>query len=232
MFSTLLLQVFVITSYSIHYTKLYENSAELGLSTEEKPFVVYPELIYRTISGYTAYRVNRNFSLKALSAQTEKQLQSAGTLLPVLNYRIYSIGNQSELMPNESTQKVNSFECVFQLSYLYTYVFRQNWYASAGLGTGAGITLSEVTTRFFDDPQMVSIHRNPHLRWAIELEAGYSTPRLFGGVQFKAGSDWMKQKGTSTSLVRNEFMYQIFVGYRFGAPVLLEKVFDKVSFWE
>jgi hypothetical protein len=48
------------------------------------PYIQFPDLVYTGYEGQTAYKLNENFSLPALSTQAERQLKSAGSLIPAL----------------------------------------------------------------------------------------------------------------------------------------------------
>ena len=63
-----------------------DNTAdyESGWVEGEDPYIQLPDLVYTGFHGYTAYKLNPRFSFKAVSSQTERQRQSAGSFMPVL----------------------------------------------------------------------------------------------------------------------------------------------------
>ncbi|NVJ88230.1 MAG: DUF4421 family protein [Flavobacteriaceae bacterium] len=59
------------------------------------PFIQYPYLRYDGFSLTVGYIQNSKFSMRSLTNQTERQLKSAGTFLPVFNIDYYVLNDIS-----------------------------------------------------------------------------------------------------------------------------------------
>ena len=70
--------------------------------------------------------------------QTERQLKSAGSFLPTLNFRFYEIDDQSAPSIGGATQKSNNFDWRVGFGYFYTYEIEEKFYASFGFTPNLG----------------------------------------------------------------------------------------------
>ena len=193
------------------------------------PYIQFPELVYQSYRGQTAYKFNKNFSFNSLSVQTERQLRSTGTLMPVFSYNYYIVDNKVLLTGQNSSQKSNNFEGLLSLSYFYTFVFKENFYLSGGAAAGGGILFTKLLTRL---PSGNITTNSNHGIWRFEGfgAAGYNSRRFFIGGQIQLSRESYDQKGKSTTVVVNDrIIYQLFTGYRFNAPKFLKSAVDKTE---
>ncbi|PLX22878.1 MAG: hypothetical protein C0599_05470 [Salinivirgaceae bacterium] len=192
-------------------------------------YIQFPDLVYSAISGSTGYNLNPRFSLKALTSQTERQLKSTGTLIPELNYRYYVIDDRTTLTEANSSQKSNNFEVIAQLKAFYSWVLHEKWYMSGSLSFGGGKIYSILKTRFYNQ-KYTSINSNYIWRGEAQIAFGYNSKRVFAGLQSIYRMENYKQ-GNSTSTISNEgFTFQVFAGYRFNAPKVIDSfINDLVS---
>lgn len=199
-----------------------------GWVKDVDPFVQFPDLVYTSYYGHTAYKFNKNFSFNAVSAQTERQLKSAGTFMPVLSYNYYIIDDQTALTGQNSSQKQNNLEALLSLGYFYTYAMQKKLYISAGAVAGAGFIATKLLTRM--PAQQITTHTtNPLFRFEGFLGVGYNAKRFFAGTQFVSSRVSYNQQKSSNVVVSNRLTYQIFAGYRFGAPKKVKEVMDKAE---
>jgi len=119
----------------------YENPWIEGTT----PYIQFPDLEVTSLSGSTSYKFNSNFSLKAISTQTEIQLKSAGSFIPGLLYSFYNIDNKSS--SQSSSQRSETYEILTNFAYYYTFVLNKNWYASAGVSLSIWCSYTELLTR-------------------------------------------------------------------------------------
>jgi hypothetical protein len=193
------------------------------------PYTQFPDLEYKSFRGQTAYKFNSNFSFNALSVQTERQIKSAGTLMPVLSYNYYIVDDKTPLTGTITSQKSNNFETLLSLSYFYTFVFKNNFYLSGGAAAGAGMIFSKLFTR----SSSASLTTNSHhgiSRFEGFGAAGYDAKRFFVGGQIMLSTESYNQKGESTTVIVNDRLtYQLFTGYRFNAPKFLKSSLDKAE---
>ena len=187
----------------------------------EDSYILFPELYYNGFHGYTGYKFNPEFSLKALGVQTERQIENAGSFIPLLYYSYYIVDNKAELTGQNSSQKTNNLELIISTSYYYTFSIEKNFYLSIGIVPGAGIIRTKLLTRL-PSGNYTNIYRNPVYRLESQLAIGYNSQRVFIGSQIVASWSTYDQNKTSTIIVNNRLTYQIFLGYRFNAPNVLK----------
>ncbi len=63
--------------------------------TKGDAYIQFPDLNYEGVSISSGYIHNSKFSLRSLTTQTERQLKSAGSFMPVFNFDYYRINDQS-----------------------------------------------------------------------------------------------------------------------------------------
>jgi len=194
----------------------------------ESDYIQFPELFYNNFSGQTAYRFNPNFSFQAIERQTERQVRSAGTFMPILSYRYYIFNNRIELTGSNSSQKSNNFETNLQLGYFYTQVLNRKFYLSLGAAGGGGLVHVNLLTRL-SDGRIRTKNTHPILRAEGIAALGYNSERFFAGVHTIGTLEDYPQE--ETSVILNEAIkIQFFVGYRFNAPKPLKRAIDKIPY--
>ncbi len=204
--------------------------------SEGDDYVQFPDLVYNGFQGHTGYQVNPNFSSKALTSQTERQLKGAGSLIAILHYRYYIADNQVTLTGQNSSQKSNNFEMLISLGYYRTFVLGKNFYVSAGLAPAGGIIFTSLLTRqrsvdstgqYTGPYHNTTVHHNDPI-WRLEGSAalGYSSERFFAGVQMMSFWEGYDENSQSHIIVNDRIAYQVFVGYRFKAPGIVVKTAD------
>lgn len=217
-------------SYSKTRGYYLENTRDFSAGWREgiDPHIKFPDLVYKVYQGQTAYKFNKKFSFNAVSAQTERQIRSAGTFMPGLNYRYYILDDRTPLHANNQTQKTNNLELLLSASYYYTYVLKQRWYISAGLAPGAGITFSQLYSR--TQPATIrTSSSNAIYKLDTDLGLGYNGERLFAGVQVQGSAITFGTKDPTVVSQNEKSFYQVFVGYRFAAPKFFKKMLDKAE---
>jgi len=212
----------------LEYTKIkgfyfHSSSNLLQSGSKDANYTKLPDLNYTRISGYTAYKLNPNFSFSAIETQTERQLKSAGSLVPTFVYRYYIIDDKKELSPNNSSQKSNNLSLSLQLGYFYTWVVNKSFFVSAGAATGGGIIHTNLETRFYTT-RYKTITNYAVFRAKAMLAAGYNADRFFTGIQLTGNLEEYKQQKTTATLNEN-FQFQLYAGYRFDAPKFLRSIF-------
>ena len=207
-----------------------ENTSDYvpGWEEDSDSYILFPDLLYKEFKGFTAYKLNRHFSFKALSSQTERQLKSAGSLMPFVLYNYYIIDDRTALTGENSSQKSTNLELLFSLSYFYTLVLSERFYVSAGLAPGAGMLYSDILTRTPEGDYSSSTDE-PIYRLEAAGAIGYSSRRFFAGGQVVASWERYEQEGTTAVVVSDRLTYQVFIGYRFDAPGFLTGLTDRAK---
>lgn len=187
------------------------------------PYVQFPEQEVKTYRGVTGYKFNPNFSVNAISSQSEKQLKSAGSIITFLRYDFYKIDNNAD-------QRSNNFTTTLTLGYMYSLVLGSKFYITAGAFPGGGLNY----TKLFTTMQGQEFENNSTtgaFRLSGKTGVGYDNNKFFAGTQFSFTSELHKQDKTSTAATNqlNRAYLQFFFGYRFNAPRFLKKETDAVK---
>jgi len=171
--------------------------------------------------GITRYRFNKNYSLKAIVAQTEIQRKSAGTFIPSFTY------SYNRLVNDATHHKANTWNFVLSAGYLHTFVLNNKLYASIGASPGAGVDFNNLKGETADGNYSEN-DTNYTLNFDGHLGLGYNSNRWFGGGFFRLLTTTRKE----TTIVNYDTFrthFQIFIGYRFGAPKFLKKEVDWIE---
>lgn len=207
-----------------------ENSSDFDptFNDNSNPYFVIPDLKITSFQGSTSYKFNPNFSLKAISTQTEIQLKSTGSFIPGIHYSYYIIDNKSNSATQQSSQRSNSFEVILNAGYYHTFVLNKSWYAALGLTPGFGINYTNLLTRLPDE-NVKTNYSNGVFRINGRSGIGYNSERFFGGAEIGAYQSFRNNNISTVTIATTGITYQIFIGYRFKAPKFLKKSVDKVE---
>ena len=185
------------------------------------PYIQFPDLEVKTIRGVTGYKFNPNFSINAISSQSEKQLKSCGSVISFLRYDYYNIDNKTN-------QRSNNFTTTLTLGYMYSLVLGSKFYITAGGFPGGGINYYKVFTKM-NGQETESSNTRGAFRLSGKSGVGFDNDRLFAGADFSFTHESHKQKDSSVTSQLNRAYFQFFFGYRFNAPRFLKKETDKVE---
>ncbi|WP_341839290.1 DUF4421 family protein [Chitinophaga caseinilytica] len=216
-------------SYSRTKGYYLENTADYVPGWKEgMPYLQFPDLVFRSFQGITAYNFNPRFSVNAVLTQTERQRRSSGSFIPLLMYRYYIIDDRSvPVSPGGATQKTNNFEVLLGAGYQHTFVWRY-WYASLGVTPGAGYIFTKLTTRYPGGPA-VDHHHTPAFRVDGRAGIGYNGERVYGGTYMNVISNASRQENNAVINSDSRLIFRVFVGYRFRAPKLLSRPMDRLT---
>lgn len=193
-----------------------------GWKPGEDPYILFPDLVYRSFEGITSYTFNPRFSQGAVSAENERQLQSSGSFIAQLDYRYYIINDKTPLTGLNSSQRSDNFELFASIGYFYTYVFKEYFYATAGFAPYAGIIATRLNTR---EPggDIRSHSRSPIYRFTGLVGLGYNSERFFVGSKIILQQTAYNQGNTTAAVFNERIRFEIFLGYRFHAPGFLKR---------
>jgi hypothetical protein len=175
------------------------------------------------VEGSTFYIQNRNFSFRAHYAQTERQLRSAGSLIPRLRYA-YSISNpnfENEPM-DDGVLQLNSIDILAQVGYLYTFVYDEKLFLTAGLHTGVGYNNSAY--KYEGGAAGEEIFNT--LTFAVngDISAGYNSYRWFFGTSLNwRNYDYTNIRDDTFSI--DKIYLSAFLGYRLNDNKPMRKFF-------
>ncbi|MBZ5855627.1 DUF4421 family protein [Flavihumibacter profundi] len=216
-------------SYSKTQGYYLENTSDYNTAWKPgDPYIQFPELVYNQYQGTTAYNFNPKFSVSAVTSQTQRQLKSAGSFIPILRYRYYIVDDRSTPQSGRSTQKTNNFEIILGAGYYHTFVIRNNFYFSLGLTPGAGFVYTRLTTRY-PSGDVSTDQRNAIFRLDGWTGLGYNGQRFFTGFYMQFSGSSFNQEHTSAISENSKVAIQGFVGYRLNAPKWMKEKVESVN---
>ncbi len=191
--------------------------------------IQFPNMKTSTFSGTSAYKFNKNYSVRAIESQTEIQLKSAGTLMPSIDYWFYKINDtqsylnaQGDIIKREKYNKYKGINTIVNVGYYYTFVYKKNWYVNAYAAPGVGIDIYQINTTTPDN-KFTNNYNDFVFSFQSGAAIGYNSERYYFGVDFY-------NRFTNENYGENEFQFSsstnsfhIFVGYRFKAPKTVTK---------
>lgn len=192
----------------------------------QDPYLQLNGLRIRNFGGKTSFVWNKNFSYKALLVQNEKQLKSAGSFVPSLSYSYSELSNPEANFVNNDERNL---DITLNAGYIHNFVFGKdhNFYSSLGIFPGLGIkfakTIEKSTTNSIEEIK----ETHPNFNFEGRLNLGYNSDRIFTGLQFNVfGVTY--NKNPETRVQDSNVYFQLFFGYRFGAPKPIAQFFDKI----
>ena len=204
--------------YYLKNTLFYDRTWEPG-----DEYILFPNLVTKSIEGETSYKLNPNFSRSAVSSQTSRQLQSAGSFIPTLIYRYYITENQ----PVGGAQHSKNFQLILGAGYYYTYVLKKNFYISGGAMPGLGYMFTGLKFNHAGENEVVN-KSIPIGLISGQAGVGYNGRLFYAGAYWSGSNAGYKPKNATAVNTNSTFYYQFFVGYRFKAPKFLRKSYDDV----
>lgn len=206
------------------------NTEELidGWDLHEDPFHQMPGLQVDMISGATMFKLNRRFSIKALSSQTEIQRKSCGSFIPSLSYSFYRIENSDEEQPPELRQLSSTLNILLNPGYFYTFVLNRRFYIGGGITPGIGFSYTCLKKLSSDDNSTETISSVVY-RLQERFGFGYNSRRLFAGASASMTQWFHYADAGKPELNAIKNFYEVFVGYRFRAPGFVRKNTMKIE---
>ena len=184
-------------------------------------YLILDQLKIYNFKGATRYRFNTNYSLKAITTQTEIQQKSTGTFIPGLLYQFNIIDNKA------TNQKLSTINFTLSMGYLHTFVINKKVFASVGASPGVGVDFNHL--KFYDNTNnYTETDKGYTLNFDGHLGLGYNSVNWFGGGFYKLKTTTRKESTiVNYDNIRNHF--QLFIGYRFKAPKFLRKEADWIE---
>jgi len=215
--------------FDVSYSKVkgyyLENSDDYIMQLEGEPYIQFPDLHYKGFAITSGYSNNSKFSLRSLAFQTERQLKSVGSFLPVFNFRYYTIDDKSS---GVNTQKTNNIETSIGPGYAYTFVAKEKFYLSFGLMASFGYLNTKLTTRQSTD-NITSNQDNFIFRWDGKTGIGYNGSRFYTGLYANVSGTKYKQENTTAMNFETRVFYHLFFGIRLKSPDFLERFMNKIE---
>lgn len=173
--------------------------------------VVLPDMKTFKIGGQTSYVLNKNFSFRAMSAQSEWQQKSAGSLIPTLS--LYYTKLRFKIEDFDETAHI--YTAAISPAYYYNFVIRKNFYISLGTAPGIGIE--------YVDSDISALYQ---IEFNVAL--GYASDTFFAGINSNVKS-FTSNTGSDVQWGDAVARGEIFVGYRFKPPKKLTEITEKIN---
>lgn len=213
-----------ITGFYLHNTEELIDGWDLHVD----PFHQMPGLRVDMISGATMFKLNRRFSIKALSSQTEIQRKSCGSFIPSLSYSFYRIENSDEEQPPELRQLSSTLNILLNPGYFYTFVLNRRFYIGGGITPGIGFSYTHLNQLSADDNRVETISSVVY-RLQERIGFGYNSSRTFAGASASLTQWFHYADAGKPELNAIKNFYEVFVGYRFRAPAFIRKNTMKIE---
>lgn len=210
-----------VKGFYLHNTGDFEQEWIKGTD----PYIQFPDLKVNLFSGSTGYKLNPNFSMNAISSQTQKQLRSCGSLIPFLSYDYYIVDNKSDDPNQSSSQKTNNFNLTASAGYIYTFVIGSDFHLSMGVFPGLGLQHTKLLTRM-PEGDYINTYSDPIFRIGEKAGIGYSTNKFFAGAEVSLAQATHNENNNSVKINITRAFFQVYVGYRFKAPGFLKREAD------
>lgn len=188
-----------------------------GMSLETSGIsLYYPGLKSIKIGGSTSFIFNRNYSFRALSFQSERQLKSAGSFVPQLTYDYTELnGNQTE----ELKGKTYFLDVALAPAYHYNWVIAKKFLVAGGVSLGAGITY--INDEGNTETQFLSTA-------SLSISLGYNSDTFYGGVYTRGTAS---AHDTDSRVVMSDATTYatLFFGYRFDTPKFVKEKTQEIK---
>lgn len=176
-----------------------------------------------TIGGSTYFIANRNYSFRAHYAQTERQLKSAGSLIPKLNYT-YGVTKPNIVSTdtNNEIEVIKNFDMRLLLGYLYTFVHNKKWFATAGIHPGIGHNNGQY--EYAGGYPGKETFNTVYFAFNTELGLGFNNYRWFFGANYNY-KNYNYTNTKNNEFTREAGYFNVYFGYRFNDNKPMRKFF-------
>jgi len=222
--------------YNYHRGFYIENSQDIFPIDNNTNFhIQFPHLTTNIFTGTSQYKLNKNFSFKAIQSNTEIQLKNAGTFMPGINYTYYDVtgadkikNEDNEIIQREEYSDYNGFSVILNAGYYYTFVTRYYWYINMYANPGIGIDFYKTTFYTASNSSDQSFNET-FFSLNSGVAVGYNGKKYYFGFEFnyQVSSEVFDDNNISLQPKRSNF--HVFVGYRFKAPKQIAKPIDLIE---
>lgn len=194
------------------WTQSFDLYSQRGFYLETNDVKVsLPDMKTFKIGGQTSYILNKNFSFRAISAQSEWQQKSAGSLVPTLSVYYTKLRFRIE----DFDETVHMYTAALSPAYFYNFIIRKNFFISLGVLPGFGVE--------YADSDASALYQ-------MELTAalGYNSDTFFAGINSNA-KYFNSNTGSDVEWGDTVSRGEIYVGYRFKPPKKLTETTEKIN---
>lgn len=233
----------LFNKWSHQFTYNYIQGYYVANSTDNLPDIFYfegdrhvqfPDLTTSIFTGSSMYKLNDYYSLKASNSQTEIQLKNAGSFIPGIDYRLFSLfgtdvyldKNGNEIQRDDYSTYLG-FSTIFNIGYYYTFVYKKNYYLNLTAIPGLGMDFYKET---MNSPTSSNSENYFDFlaSFQTDVSVGYNGEKFYFGGEYNYRTNSEKRNdGIKFYTRRNEF--HVFFGYRFKAPKSVRRSVDVIE---
>lgn len=194
------------------------------------PIAIFNDLQINTIGGKTFYIINKNFSYRAFETQTEKQIQSAGSVIPAISYYLSNLFTNNPNTNQVNLERIKSWDFIFQVGYMHNFVFNETWFGTAGIHPGIGINTSTnyyLNTLTNEDTEVKNAATASY-NVDFNLALGYNHNNFFTGIKTNY-KNFQYSDSQTTEILNSKLSVGLYVGYRFDEVKPIKKFFEKIE---
>jgi len=194
------------------WTQSFDLYSQRGFYLEaNNQQIPLPEMKTFKIGGQTSYILNKNFSFRAISAQSEWQQKSAGSLVPTLSLYYTKLRFKIE----DFDETVHMYTAALSPAYYYNFVIRKNFFVSLGVLPGFGVEYADSDTSAL-------------YQMEISAALGYNSDTFFAGINSNA-KYFSSNTGSDVQWGDTVSRGEIYVGYRFKPPKKLTEKTENIN---
>lgn len=214
----------------------YVSNTEDFIPLENGTHLQFPNLRSYLMVGSSSYKLNKDYSLRAIRSQTEIQAKSAGSFMPGIGYSYYQItGAQDLILPDGETVErevytdYSGINLSLLVGYYYTFVLKKNWYLNGFAVPGAGVEFYKRTLRNNDGGDEKFHYTDYYLNLYYGIGGGYNGDKFFFGGNYNSRYSNAELNSNKISIIPSKHSFSVFFGYRFRAPKTVSRPIEYIE---
>ena len=196
---------------------------------EGDPYFTLPNHETQVVTANIGYSFNHKLSMRSLTTFTERQLKSAGSFIPAVNFEYFRMDPNQK--PNGTTissnQSSDNYETVIGPAYFYNYVLKEKFFVSLGLHLGLGWVHTKFITEFVDNTYVNKTNDFAY-RWDGKAAIGYNGRDFFTGFYVNVGNTHYEPN--QNQIIQDlQAYYQFVIGVRLESPKWVKRQMKKLD---
>ena len=195
----------------------------------------FPQMSSNVFFGTSSYKLNKNYSMRAVQSQTEIQSKSAGSFMPGIGYNFYSLTGtkvikdlNGDRIDRDYYNEYQGFNMSLLAGYYYTFVFKKNYFVNAYGVPSAGMDFYTVKSTSPEGTVKESLN-DFYLALNYGFGGGYNGDKIFFGAEFKYRLTNEKLNSNTIRITPSQNHFSVYFGYRFKAPKTISKPVDMIE---
>lgn len=214
----------------------YVTNTEDFFPNETGIHLQFPNLRSYLFTGSSSYKINKDYSLRAIRSQTEIQTKSAGSFMPGIGYSYYQLNGAKDMILPDGEEVERDVYTDFEginlsllIGYYYTYVIKKKWYINGFAVPGGGVEFYNRTFRNNEGINDKRHHTDYFLNIYYGAGAGYNGDKFFFGGNYNARFSNVELNSNKVTIIPNKHSFSVFFGYRFKAPKTVSRPIEYIE---